>query len=61
MKVRLLRQVNDGSKTYYPGDEVIVSDDLARMYIEREWAEPVTVTPNSEKPALAGEQGRHKE
>ena len=71
MHVRLLRQVTDGNKTYYPGEIAVVSDELGKTYIEREWAEEVKPPKvhhdaafpkeTTEQPAETPKRGRRKE
>jgi hypothetical protein len=41
MKVKLTRQVADGGQVTWPGQEVELSEDLARHYAEQGWVEGV--------------------
>jgi hypothetical protein len=57
MKIKLTRQVTDGNTVLHPGEHE-VPDTLAKLYLERGWAEPVTDKAAGDEPAL--KQGRRK-
>lgn len=50
MRIRLTRQVTDGNTVLAPGEHD-VSDTLAKLYLERGWAEPVSYKVAGAEPA----------
>jgi len=61
MKIRIIRQITDGSLTYNPGQETDVPEATAKVYIASGWAEPVTGEAASDEPTQPMRQGRPKQ
>lgn len=61
MKIRIIRQITDGSATYTPGQEPDVSEVAAKTYIAAGWAEPVAEEASGDEPSKPVRQAQPKQ